>query len=218
MLQDRDGTQLKGSNGLPSGIRLRLAYGPASATEDVTLPLPDGWEKKVDPQGRTFFVNHQLKTFSWSPPPLTAPVSPPPAAAAVPPPATADGATSVTGSEPQMIAPSVAAPPRSNPPLAPTQDAPPPSSSPRPSSQKGLSPREAGDASLRAQSPRDAPPRSVSPRDATLRSSPRQEGHGPVRPEVSDISIQPPPPGAEQVRVFKRNLFEAIERFAHLRP
>ncbi len=69
--QARDGSQLKGSNGQPSGIRLRLAY--ASLQPDGSaqaLPLPLGWEKKVDAQNRTFYVNHTLKTFSWTPPPL----------------------------------------------------------------------------------------------------------------------------------------------------
>lgn len=36
----------------------------------AVLPLPEGWEKKTDAQGTTFYVNHTLKTFSWSPPPL----------------------------------------------------------------------------------------------------------------------------------------------------
>jgi hypothetical protein len=52
--QGKDGSQLKGANGQPSGIRLRLAYGKSASTtakNDSGTPtpqLPPGWEKKTD--------------------------------------------------------------------------------------------------------------------------------------------------------------------------
>lgn len=38
-------------------------------TEDDTLgPLPDGWEKRVEPNGRVYFVNHKNRTTQWDDP------------------------------------------------------------------------------------------------------------------------------------------------------
>ncbi|CAD5118870.1 DgyrCDS7543 [Dimorphilus gyrociliatus] len=40
-----------------------------AATENDPLgPLPDGWEKRVDQNGRVYFVNHQNRTTQWDDP------------------------------------------------------------------------------------------------------------------------------------------------------
>ena len=31
-------------------------------------PLPDGWEKRVEPNGRVYFVNHKNRTTQWDDP------------------------------------------------------------------------------------------------------------------------------------------------------
>ncbi|CAG2110880.1 unnamed protein product [Medioppia subpectinata] len=41
----------------------------APAEEDSTLEaLPEGWERRVDPSGRVYFVNHKNKTTQWEDP------------------------------------------------------------------------------------------------------------------------------------------------------
>jgi len=36
-----------------------------------TLPiLPPGWDVKIDPQGRTYYVDHNSKTTTYNPPPI----------------------------------------------------------------------------------------------------------------------------------------------------
>lgn len=40
--------------------------GPSVAAEDS--PLPDGWEKRVEPNGRVYFVNHKNRTTQWDDP------------------------------------------------------------------------------------------------------------------------------------------------------
>ena len=43
--------------------------GGAGSTEDDSLgPLPDGWEKRVEPNGRVYFVNHKNRTTQWEDP------------------------------------------------------------------------------------------------------------------------------------------------------
>ncbi|KAI2803976.1 WW domain containing E3 ubiquitin protein ligase 1 [Blomia tropicalis] len=37
-------------------------------TEDGESPLPEGWERRVDPSGRPYFVNHKNKTTQWEDP------------------------------------------------------------------------------------------------------------------------------------------------------
>lgn len=38
------------------------ANGSAPSEDDTTLgPLPEGWERRVDPNGRSYFVNHKNK-------------------------------------------------------------------------------------------------------------------------------------------------------------
>lgn len=49
--QSKDGSQICGANGQPSGIRLRLAYAgetAAAASVEDAVQLPAGWEKKKD--------------------------------------------------------------------------------------------------------------------------------------------------------------------------
>jgi hypothetical protein len=42
---------------------------PGAATEEDTLgPLPDGWEKRVEPNGRVYYVNHKNRTTQWEDP------------------------------------------------------------------------------------------------------------------------------------------------------
>jgi hypothetical protein len=75
MLQARDGSQIKDAKGQDAAIRLRFAYG---SLKEKPPELPPGWERKVDDAtGKTFYVNHELKTFSWVPPPKTLPTPPP---------------------------------------------------------------------------------------------------------------------------------------------
>ena len=70
MLHCRDGSQVKDEFGQDAAIRLRFAYG---AVKEDAAQLPAGWEQKTDEaSGKTFYVNHQLKTFSWVPPPKAA--------------------------------------------------------------------------------------------------------------------------------------------------
>ncbi len=33
--------------------------------EAAEIPLPDGWELKVDQCGKVFFVDHKTKTTTW---------------------------------------------------------------------------------------------------------------------------------------------------------
>ena len=35
---------------------------------DPLGPLPDGWEKRVEPNGRVYFVNHKNRTTQWEDP------------------------------------------------------------------------------------------------------------------------------------------------------
>ena len=44
--------------------------GPAAAgaDEDPLGPLPEGWEKRVEPNGRVYFVNHKNRTTQWEDP------------------------------------------------------------------------------------------------------------------------------------------------------
>jgi atrophin-1 interacting protein 5 (WW domain-containing E3 ubiquitin protein ligase 1) len=39
-----------------------------SAEDDPLGPLPDGWEKRVEPSGRVYFVNHKNRTTQWEDP------------------------------------------------------------------------------------------------------------------------------------------------------
>ena len=35
---------------------------------DPLGPLPEGWEKRVEPNGRVYFVNHRNRTTQWEDP------------------------------------------------------------------------------------------------------------------------------------------------------
>ena len=35
---------------------------------DPLGPLPEGWEKRVEPNGRVYFVNHKNRTTQWEDP------------------------------------------------------------------------------------------------------------------------------------------------------
>lgn len=39
-----------------------------SEEEDSLGPLPSGWEKRVQPDGRVYFVNHKNRTTQWEDP------------------------------------------------------------------------------------------------------------------------------------------------------
>ena len=51
-------------NGVPGGAP------PSGRAEDVDPlgPLPDGWEKRIEPNGRVYFVNHKNRTTQWEDP------------------------------------------------------------------------------------------------------------------------------------------------------
>jgi hypothetical protein len=55
------------------------------------MALPDGWEEKVDPQGRFYYVDHNTRTTTWNRPPLV------PARSAIP----------VAFAEPVLVTPQV---------------------------------------------------------------------------------------------------------------
>jgi len=42
--------------------------GGRQAEDDPLGPLPDGWEKRVEPNGRVYFVNHKNRTTQWEDP------------------------------------------------------------------------------------------------------------------------------------------------------
>uniref|UniRef100_A0A1B0C034 HECT-type E3 ubiquitin transferase n=1 Tax=Glossina palpalis gambiensis TaxID=67801 RepID=A0A1B0C034_9MUSC len=44
------------------------AAATAQEDEDTLGPLPDGWEKKVQPDNRVYFVNHKNRTTQWEDP------------------------------------------------------------------------------------------------------------------------------------------------------
>lgn len=45
---------------------------PAPQSPVTTPGLPNGWEQRKSPDGRTYYVDHATKTTSW-----TAPAAPP---------------------------------------------------------------------------------------------------------------------------------------------
>ena len=110
MLHGRDGSQVKDASGQDAAVRLRFAYG---AVKDPNPELPPGWEKKMDEtSGKVFYVNHQLKTFSWVPPPKPADPTPPSSGAQKAPgsdgpPATGPTPTEHTPAEPEVGVPAI---------------------------------------------------------------------------------------------------------------
>lgn len=41
------------------------------------IPLPPGWERRFDPQGRTYFVDHNTRSTTWHRPPIQGQAAPP---------------------------------------------------------------------------------------------------------------------------------------------
>lgn len=41
---------------------------PATDEEDALGPLPSGWERRVQPEGRVYYVNHKNRTTQWEDP------------------------------------------------------------------------------------------------------------------------------------------------------
>ena len=148
-LHDREGAPVVGEvSGQPASIRLRFAYGavrsapPASATSDLARSaepdtLSPGWERKVDPSGRPFYVNHSLRTFSWTPPPpvsaTPAPLQPAPALTSPPSPEAPPVQAAPSLHPPTVEAPTVEAQPSTVEarPTAPAQPPPHPPSPPQ---------------------------------------------------------------------------------------
>ena len=48
----------------PPGAQAR----PEDPVADPLGPLPDGWEKRVEPNGRGYYVNHKNRTTQWEDP------------------------------------------------------------------------------------------------------------------------------------------------------
>lgn len=43
-----------------------------STNDDQGHPLPAGWERRIDPQGRNYYVDHSTRTTTWHRPPVAA--------------------------------------------------------------------------------------------------------------------------------------------------
>ncbi|KAF9077780.1 hypothetical protein BDP27DRAFT_1413468 [Rhodocollybia butyracea] len=41
------------------------APAPRNTDDDAGSPLPDGWERRTDPQGRVYYVDHNARTTTW---------------------------------------------------------------------------------------------------------------------------------------------------------
>ncbi|KIJ62633.1 hypothetical protein HYDPIDRAFT_176429 [Hydnomerulius pinastri MD-312] len=73
------------------------SYNPPTAHEDDEDPLPHGWERRLDENGRAYFVDHNSRTTTWhrpDPPPPVPPQRPQvsaPAPSQPPQPANANG-------------------------------------------------------------------------------------------------------------------------------
>lgn len=63
-----------GASGSSPGAGNRASTASASSSSGVPEdgdplgPLPDGWEKRVEPNGRVYFVNHKNRTTQWDDP------------------------------------------------------------------------------------------------------------------------------------------------------
>ena len=60
-----EGGAAPGAGAAPGGAG--GAGGPAGGGDPLG-PLPDGWEKRVEPNGRVYFVNHKNRTTQWEDP------------------------------------------------------------------------------------------------------------------------------------------------------
>ena len=64
-----DQSNRPGGNGTVAGNGPVPGAGVAAPPDDDPLgPLPDGWEKRVEPNGRVYFVNHKNRTTQWEDP------------------------------------------------------------------------------------------------------------------------------------------------------
>ncbi|KIY45606.1 HECT-domain-containing protein [Fistulina hepatica ATCC 64428] len=46
-------------------VRPQSTNPPRMLDDDMGVPLPSGWERRVDPQGRTYYVDHNTRTTTW---------------------------------------------------------------------------------------------------------------------------------------------------------
>jgi E3 ubiquitin-protein ligase NEDD4 len=51
-----------------SGQPITNAQHSLSAKEDQSGPLPEGWERRIDPLGRTYYVDHNTRSNTWDRP------------------------------------------------------------------------------------------------------------------------------------------------------
>lgn len=52
---------------MPTTAAMAMA-GTVPDDSDTLGPLPAGWEKRVQPEGRVYFVNHKNRTTQWEDP------------------------------------------------------------------------------------------------------------------------------------------------------
>lgn len=50
------------------GVSTGTAVVTGTEESDPLGPLPEGWEKRVEPNGRVYFVNHKNRTTQWEDP------------------------------------------------------------------------------------------------------------------------------------------------------
>jgi hypothetical protein len=66
-------------NGVPPPVPAPLQPAPSAGAAAAVAPvpepeadplgaLPDGWEKRIEPNGRVYFVNHKNRTTQWEDP------------------------------------------------------------------------------------------------------------------------------------------------------
>ena len=63
-----DQSNRTGGNGTVAGNGPAAPGAAAPADDDPLGALPDGWEKRVEPNGRVYFVNHKNRTTQWEDP------------------------------------------------------------------------------------------------------------------------------------------------------
>ena len=49
-------------------MRANFEGGGVDSTNGEEVPLPDGWDMQVAPNGRVFFIDHTTKTTTWTDP------------------------------------------------------------------------------------------------------------------------------------------------------
>ena len=121
MLHGRDGCQIRDATGQDAAIRLRFAYG---ALKEAEPELPAGWEKKLDDAtGKFFYVNHELKTFSWVAPPKSQAQAPPSSGPPLPPEQPPESSRLVQASPPAHMPPDDVSPAEPSAPQEPADEA-----------------------------------------------------------------------------------------------